>query len=163
MKSKFHDGRLKGWGIALGLVVAVFGMALLGSLHTWAASATEDGPSHPSVKRVLPAEEELGMKVTAVRLTGAGHFIDFRYRVTDPGKAKLVLSRKAKASLIDQATGAVLPVSVTKIGQMRGTTVEPKEGRQYVILFSNANQAVKHGAKVSVIIGGAKLEDLTVE
>jgi hypothetical protein len=163
MKSKLHDRGLKGWGIALGLMVAVFGTTLLGSLQTWAAYATEEGPSHPSVQRVLSPEEELGMKVTAVRLTGAGHFIDFRYRVTDPEKAKLVLSRQAKAGLMDQATGAVLPVSMTKMGQMRGTTVEPKEGRQYVILFSNANQAVKHGAKVSVIIGGAKLEDLTVE
>jgi len=163
MKSKFHDRGLRGWGIALGLMLASSWIVLPGSTHTWAASATEDGASHPSVQRVLSPEEELGMKVTAVRLTGAGHFIDFRYRVTDPGKAKLVLSRKAKASLIDQATGAVLPVSMTKIGQMRGTTVEPKEGRQYVIIFSNANQAVKHGAKVSVVIGQAKVENLTVE
>ncbi|MGQ9653412.1 MAG: hypothetical protein ACUVXD_05025 [Thermodesulfobacteriota bacterium] len=163
MKGKFQGRGLEGRGITLGLMVAVFGIGLLGSTQIRAASATQEAPSGPSLERVLSAEEEFGMKVTAVRLTGAGHFIDFRYRVTDPERAKQVLSRKAKASLIDEATGAVLPVSMTKVGQMRGTTVEPKEGRQYVILFNNANQAVKHGAKVSVTIGGAKLEDLTVE
>ncbi len=163
MRTKCHTMGVKGWGIVLGLVVGTVGMVPPGAAKIWAASATQEGQSQPSVTRVASPEERLGMKVTAVRLTGAGHFIDFRYRVTDPEKAKAVLNRRAKAGLIDQATGAVLPVSMTKVGQMRGTTVEPKEGRQYVILFNNANQAVKHGAKVSVMIGEARLDGLTVE
>lgn len=163
MEEKRLNRRITSWRTAFGSMAVCLGMMLLGSSQIWAASATQEGQSQPSVKRVLSSEEELGMKVTAVRLTGAGHFIDFRYRVMDPEKAKLVLSRKAKATLIDQATGTILPVSVTKVGPMRGTTVEPKEGRQYVILFTNANQAVRHGSKVSVVIDGAKLEDLIVE
>lgn len=163
MEEKRHNRRFRSWRKVFGSMAVCLGIVSLGPWQTRAASAAQEGQSQPFAKSVLSPEEELGMRVTAVRLTGAGHFIDFRYRVMDPEKAKAVLSRKAKASLMDQATGTVLPVSMTKLGQMRGTTFEPKEGRQYVILFNNANQAVRHGAKVSVIIGGAKLEDLIVE
>jgi hypothetical protein len=59
-------------------------------------------------------------------------------------------------------TGKKFPVPVTKVGPLRSSTVSPKKGRQYTILFSNLGKAIKKGDKVSVIIGKFKVENLVV-
>ena len=102
----------------------------------------------------------------AIRLTGVDYFVDFRYVITDPEKAKTVLRRgkqNKEVYLLDQKTGKKFPVPVTKIGPLRATTLSPKKGRQYTILFSNVGKSIKKGDKVSVIIGKFKVENLTVE
>ena len=111
----------------------------------------------------FPEEDKWGVRVTAVRLSGAGQLIDFRYRVTDGKKAATLLDRDKKAYLIDQATGKEMPVLQSKLGPLRSTAVKPKEDRQYVVLFSNANKTIKKGSKVTAVIGDYRVEDLTVE
>jgi len=108
-------------------------------------------------------EEKWGVRPGPIRLTGAGHFIDFRYRVMDAEKAEKVVSRKHKAFLLDEDSGKVLPVPVTKIGPMRATARQAKQDREYFVLFSNANNEIKKGDKVTVIIGDFKVENLVVE
>jgi len=110
-----------------------------------------------------PMEQKWGISVTALRLTGGDHFVDFRYRVLDPDKAAVILNREEKAILVHEASGREYPVSVNKLGPMRGTTVKPEANRQYVILFSNVNKMLKKGDKVSVLVGDAKIENLTLE
>ena len=41
--------------------------------------------------------EKWGIRFESIRLTGADHFVDFRFRVIDPVKARTLLSRKDKA------------------------------------------------------------------
>ena len=107
--------------------------------------------------------EEYGIEPLQIRLTGAGHFLDFRYRVIDAEKAKPILKKDAKAYLVDQESGKTLTVPVTKIGSMRGTTQAPKEGRQYFILFANANGIIDSGSRVTVVINEIRIEGLVVE
>lgn len=107
--------------------------------------------------------EEYGIEPLQIRLTGAGHFLDFRYRVIDAEKAKPILKKDAKAYLVDQDSGKTLTVPVTKIGSMRGTTRAPKEGRQYFILFANANGIIDSGSRVTVVINEIRIEGLVVE
>lgn len=107
-----------------------------------------------------------GVRPVAIRITAAGYFVDFRYVIVDPEKAKAVLSRSKQNReifLLDQKTGKKFPVPVTKVGPLRSTTLSPKKGRQYTILFSNVGKSIKKGDKVSVIIGEFKAENLTVE
>ena len=111
-------------------------------------------------------EDRWGVRPVAIRLTATDYFVDFRYVITDPEKAKAILSRSKENKeifLLEQKTGKKFPVPITKLGPMRGTTVSPKKGRQYTILFSNVGKSVKKGDKVSVIIGKFKAENLTVE
>ena len=111
-------------------------------------------------------EARWGVKPVAIRLTCADYFVDFRYVIIDPDKAKAILSRSKQNKevfLLDQKTGKKFPVPVTKIGPLRATTLSPKKGRQYTILFSNVGKSIKKGDKVSVIIGKFKAENLTVE
>ncbi|RJR42036.1 MAG: hypothetical protein C4576_16865 [Desulfobacteraceae bacterium] len=113
--------------------------------------------------KVGEAEEKWGIKPLAVRLTGADHFLEFRYKVVDEEKAKPVLDRRKKALLRDQETGAIFDVTMTKMGAMRGNTKDPKLGKQYFILFTNAGQGIKRGHKVTVVIDECSVEGMKVE
>lgn len=149
-------------------IVAIF-LMLAACGHTGGPPATAETPKpeRPAVPSVDPRYSELerrwGVQPVALRLTGGGHFVDFRYRVTDAEKAKPILSRDVKAYLEDHESGKVLTVPVTKLGTMRGTTVQPKEERQYFILFANTGKLVEQGRRVSVIVGDFRVEGLTVE
>jgi hypothetical protein len=111
-------------------------------------------------------EDRWGVRPTSIRLTASDYFVDFRYLITDPEKSKAILSRSKENSevyLLVQKTGKKFPVPVTKVGPLRSTTLSPKKGRQYTILFSNVGKSIKKGDKVSVVIGKFKAENLTVE
>ena len=109
------------------------------------------------------SQEKWGIKPVSIRLTAEDFFIDFRYRVIDPQKAKEVLRRDSKAYLMDLASGKVLPVPVTKLGPLRGIDDAPDPGRVYTVLFSNVNKTVEKGNRVTVVMGELRLENLTVE
>ena len=108
-------------------------------------------------------EARWGVQLSAVRLTAAGHMIDFRYRVTDASKAETLMRRGSEAYLIDVASGFKLTVPVTKVGQLRGTGTKPKEGRVYSVLFDNNSGLIRKGSLVTVVISDFKAENLIVE
>ena len=111
-------------------------------------------------------EDQWGVRPASIRLTASDYFVDFRYLITDPEKSKAILSRSKEnreVYLLVQKTGKKFPVPVTKVGPLRSTTLSPKNGRQYTILFSNVGKSIKKGDKVSVVIGKCKVENLTVE
>lgn len=110
-----------------------------------------------------PVGSEWGVQVSSIRVTGADHFVDFRYRVLDPEKASAIMGRDQKVALVDLASGTELPVTVNKLGPMKSTAVKPEVNRDYVILFSNANKVLKPGSRVTVVMGDARLQNLTVE
>ena len=124
--------------------LTIFFVALIlstGFLCMAPVSSAEKTPQKNSEKSpFLELEEQWGIRPLTIRLTGGGHFLDFRYLVIDAEKAKPVLSRNKKAYLRDHETGKIVPVPVTKLGPMRGTTRQPKEGRQYFILFANVQK-----------------------
>ena len=106
--------------------------------------------------------DQWGIELTAIRVTAAGHMIDFRYRVLDADKAAPLFKRQTKPYLIHQASGKVLAVPNTaKVGSLRNTTT-PQQGRIYWMFFGNKG-LVKSGDKVSVVIGDFKVENLVVE
>lgn len=109
----------------------------------------------------VSVEERWGIQVVALRLAAAGHTLDFRYKVLDPGKAKPLSGRQTKPYL--EAAGKRFPVfSAPRVGPLR-STYQPEPGKVYGIIFVNAYQAVKLGDKVSVVIGDFRADNLTVE
>jgi hypothetical protein len=107
-------------------------------------------------------EDRWGIIPVAIRLVGGDHFIDFRYRVTDPDKALTLLSRNNQPYLIDEASGKVHTVPVTKLGPMRSSAIKPKADRNYVVLFGNPHKLIQKGSRVTVVIGDFRAEHLTV-
>lgn len=123
------------------------------------AQATQASTTSPEELR-----EKWGVEIASVRLSGQGYFVDFRYKVLDPKKAAPLAKAEWKPHLIDQATGNTLRVPTTpKLGPLRQTAVQLLEGRTYFVFFGNSKGLVKHGSKVTVVIGDCRIENLTVE
>jgi hypothetical protein len=113
---------------------------------------------------VSAAEEKLGIQVVALRLSHSGNLLDLRYRVVDPETAHACLGRDAKPHIEDPVNCLTLSVpSMPYVGALRQTAVAPQAGRVYFMLFGNAGTAVKAGSKVTLVIGGTRVENLIVE
>ena len=105
-----------------------------------------------------------GVKVVTVQQSAAGYMLDFRYRVLDKEKALPILSRGDIPYLVHQKTGARLMVpSSPKIGPLRQTALEAKQGKVYFILFANPGKMVSPGDRVTVVIGDFRAEDIVVQ
>jgi hypothetical protein len=122
--------------------------------------AQSSGDASPAAQGI---EERWGIQILGIRRTAGGFMLDFRYRVTDAEKASPLFRRQDKPYLIAQETGARLLVpSPPKTGPLR-TSDPPEEGRIYWMFFSNPGRFVPRGARVTVVIGGFRAENLTVE
>lgn len=109
-------------------------------------------------------EEKWGIRVESIRLSAHGHILDFRYRVLDPDKARVLTDRTREAFLIHEDTGRRLKVpNMPKVGSLRSTTPNPEKNVVYVILFANSGAAIASGSLVAVEIGEFKAEHLVVE
>ena len=122
-----------------------------------------------SASEVLPEqaqatlEKEWGIRVMSLRHSAAGYMLDFRYRVTDPIKAKEILNRKVKPQLIVSSTGNHLQVPApTKLGPLRQASRAPRADTNYFIFFANPSRQVKTGDEVSVQIGKLEISGLKV-
>ncbi len=128
------------------------------------AGTPEAAPSVDQQKKIS-IEEQWGVKIESLRISGVGNLLDFRYRIIDPEKATHLVDRRNKAYIIDQASGKVLSVPTTaKVGPLRQTVRYglPKKDRIYFILFGNPH-VMKSGDKVTVVIGDFKVKDLVIE
>lgn len=138
------------------------------SQPTGCATTGEPGPgaakpARPTVP-VMRRIPDLGIEVTALRLSAADTMLDFRYRVTDSGKAAALLRRQTQPYAIDAATGTKLGVPrATKIGPLRQTAVDAAEGKIYFVFFGNTGRVVKRGGRVTVVFGEERIEGLVVE
>jgi len=129
------------------------------------APSPPPAPTGGAVEERVLTEETWGVQVLPVRLTGAGYFLDVRLHVIDPEKAAALLKGvgEGEALIIHEKTGTKMTVPATKIGPLRAKTEEPKENRNYVFLFANANKIIQPGDAVTLIIGNLRAEGLNVE
>jgi hypothetical protein len=144
-------------------------LALLALSHPTGCATTGEAEPEPAaplrpaapVVRRLP---DLGIEVAALRLSAADTMLDFRFRVTDPGKAAALTGRKTQVYAVHAATGTRLLVPrAAKIGPLRQTGSEALEGRVYFVFFGNAGRVVKRGNLVTVVFGETRIEGLVVE
>ena len=155
---RFKDHRLPRTLTALLLIGA--------SVLTAGCASSSGDPESDAASEPPPpgVEEQWGVEVTSVRVSANGHMIDFRYRILDAEKSKPLIERQTKPYLVDQASGKVLQVPRTaKLGPLRPSNVTPAEGKIYTMLFGNTGGVVEPGARVTVVIGDFRVEDLLVE
>ncbi len=117
----------------------------------------------PLAGAVVPGE--LGIHVTALRVTAGGFMLDLRFRVVDPERAKTFFDRRVPAFLVDETSGAKFGVPTTpKLGRLRpGSRSNIQTDREYGMLFGNPGSYLKHGAKVTLMAGAAQVAALTVQ
>jgi hypothetical protein len=104
-----------------------------------------------------------GVDHLQVRSVSSGASLEFRYRVLDAEKAKILNDKRAAPYLIDWKSGAKLTVpTMEKIGALRQVAT-PEPGHEYWMVFSNPGKLVKPGDRVDVAAGSLRLEGLIVE
>jgi hypothetical protein len=128
------------------------------------ATNAEAAPPDAGAQPAQSLADKWGIEVVALRLTAAGHMIDFRYKILDPKKATALMDRDDKPVLIHQGSGKRTGVPVPpKVGRLRQRSNEPKLGRHYFMLFANPGHYFKAGDQVTIEIGGFRAENLIVE
>ena len=165
-------GRPLAKGFASGLI---FFILCCGAFHSNAAMAetakvvtdgAELSASNVSSKQFrwkAYIKRRWGVEVMYVRQTAAGYMLEFRYKILDPKKAKLLTKRKTKPVLTHVETGAKLVVPAPETtGPMRNT-YNQVAGMTYWMLFGNPAKLVKPGDHVNIKIGEFMIDGLTVE
>ncbi len=146
--------------VGLQVLLITVGLAIFGC----ASSNIDESAVDPeaAVAEAAPSlEEQWGVEVVALRLTGANYMLDFRYKVLNPEKAAELFERANKPVLIHHPSGARLEVPrPAKTGPLRPTN-PPEAGRIYFMFFSNPG-VVHSGDEVTVKIGEFEA-DIVVE
>jgi hypothetical protein len=126
-----------------------------------ALCAVAGGCATPSA--IAPPRGDAPISIVAVQLTAAGHYVDLRYRVTDPERAQAALGPKVRPRLINEANGAAMAVPTTaKLGSLRQTQAVQEAGRTYFVMFINSG-GVREGSRVTAELGELRFENLRVE
>jgi len=161
MLPRRHEGGLA--DLLVFALVLLAGCASAPKAHT-AASVERALPPAVATAPVSGDSEGAGIEAVRVHRTAHGHMLDFRYRVTDPERAKALLKRGTVAYLVHEPTGAKLGVpNMPKVGNLRQSTMEPEKGRVYFMIFSANGLAVNPGDKVDIVFGKYRFDHLTVQ
>jgi len=104
-----------------------------------------------------------GVDQLSAELAESGQLVRFSYRILDAKLAEPFLDKVSNPQMLDERAKAVLSVpSMEKVGPLRqGGAVDV--GKVYWVLFSNRGGVVKHGDRVSVVIGTRRIDGLIVE
>jgi len=134
-----------------------------------ASAAADKTPTSIPDKTILDASspklvEDWGIEIVALRLAAVGRFLDFRYRVVNAEKAQVLFGPKIKPYLVDSETGHTLQVPVPpKLGPMKSTRGQAKEGRNFFIFFANPGRTSVPGHKVTVDFGPLRIKDIELQ
>jgi hypothetical protein len=101
-----------------------------------------------------------GIDVKLLAVTAAGGLIDLRYQVVDPDKANPVVHDPGLfPRLIVERTGVT--IGIRSLPHHHKT--ELQLGGTYYFLLANANNAIRKGERVTLVMGDARLEHLVAQ
>jgi hypothetical protein len=108
---------------------------------------------------VAAFEDQTGIRISRVAVTGGGGLIDFRYQVLDPVKAVVVHDRGRTPALVDERSGDVLDALWGHQGHSGGL----RAGRTYFLLFVNPKGLIEPHRRLSIRVGQALLEHVIAQ
>jgi hypothetical protein len=140
-------------GVALAAAAAAFTLGAGGDLP-----APKQHPLPPAVSAAGLLERS-GVRVVRVAVTAGGGLLDVRYQVVDAGKAGDLHDAATPPAVVDERTGA--PIEGLLMGHAPHSS--PKAGVSALLIFINPGNAVRRGDRVSLVLGGARLEHVVVQ
>jgi hypothetical protein len=139
------------------IVASLALLALAGSVRP-ARAAPKSAVASAGMSGAIDAatlESRHGVRITQVAVTGGGGLVDLRFTILDPAKAgPLFLDHARPPRLLPEGTSAEL--EAPRHGAMR--SVRMQKDAACFLLFPNARNAIRPGAKVSVAFGAVKVE-----
>ena len=156
--------RIRLLGIFTGVIVVIAGTFVV--LLVMRGSADDNPKSESKVPiawaRPLVSASGLadrsGVKITQVAVTGDGGLVDLRFTVVDANKAATLHDPANPPAVVDQRTGLV----VKDLLMSHAHTSPFKAGVTYYLVFNNPGNWVHRGDKVAVLLGNARVENVTV-
>jgi hypothetical protein len=93
----------------------------------------------------------------------SGSMLEFRYRVVEAEKAKLLSDKRAAPILREQKSGIKVGVPfMENVGTLRQAPT-PQDGKEYWMLFENPSKRIQTGSHVEITIGGFHVSGLVVQ
>jgi hypothetical protein len=104
-------------------------------------------------------EERFGIRVTLIGVTAAGGMVDFRFKVLDQDKARILTQEHDLMPVLNvQNTDTRLAMPG---GGMHSMTLQ--NGKVYYLLFGNSKGTVKPGTSISVAFGAMQLKPILAQ
>ena len=150
--------RVLGFWVGVGVVAAVVVPAYLVLRSPPATVGESAKPAEPVVLSAPEFEARTGVRVAMVAVTGGGGLVDLRYQVLDPDKAVAVHEPQNPPGVIDETSG----VPVWQLVMAHAHKGPVKAGVTYYLVFYNPSDVVRRGSRVTVQLGGARLEHVLV-
>ncbi|HEX5689788.1 MAG TPA: hypothetical protein VFX76_07295 [Roseiflexaceae bacterium] len=101
-------------------------------------------------------EEQYGLRVNLVAITGAGGFVDLRLKLVDGEKAKLLLADAKNFPALFAKTGALLQAP----DHTKSQAIQFISGGNLFIMYPNAANAVTQGSPVRIVFGNMAVEPI---
>src|SRR6185312_14278330 len=151
-------GLAAGVVLALAVLVVVQLVSDAGRTNASASGKTSVASVPPQWQRPTVSAGELanrsGVRITQVALTGGGGLVDLRFQVVDADRAASLHEAAHPSALVDEATGAV----VNQVLMDHAHKGAFATGVTYYLVFQNPGNWLRHGSKVTVLLGNAQVE-----
>ena len=156
--------RTRAAGVLTGVAAAI--LATVSALAIWHANrgdATATASPVPAAwARPVVAARDLadrsGVEITRVAVTGAGGLVDLRFKVIDPDRANALHDQRTPPAVVDERSGLV----VHQLLMNHAHSGAYKAGVTYYLVFENPGNWVRRGGRVTVLLGDAQVEHVTV-
>lgn len=150
-------------GVTVAIAVATIGWGL--AIPGASSDAGRAGPKAivpiALVRPIVTAqalESKIGVRIAKVSVSGGGGLVDLRFQVVDPDLAGAVHDTNRPPEIVDEATGVV--VDQLLMGHSHSQPFQA--GLTYYLIFENPANWVRHGSKVTVLLGDAQVEHVVV-
>jgi hypothetical protein len=104
-------------------------------------------------------EQRSGVRLARVAVTGDGGLLDLRYQVVDPDTANVLHDPAYPPEMVEEKTGLVVD-NLFMGHQHKGRL---RLGETYFLLFENPGNIVHRGARVTVVLGDARVQHVRVQ
>lgn len=101
-------------------------------------------------------EEQYGLHVNLVAVTGAGGFVDVRLKIVDGEKAKLLLADANNFPTIFTEEG----ITLNAPADTKSQTIEFISGGNLFIMYPNSGNAIQRTEPVTLVFGDVALEPI---
>jgi len=141
-------------------IIYTIGIVLLLGLATWmiVSQVTTMQSQGKLVAAKAAFEEQTGIRVVRIAITGGGGIVDLQYQVVDPDKALIVHDSEKPPLMIDEKHNLIFANPFHEHAARELHTAVT-----YHEMIMNGAGLIQRGSKISLVVGDSKLENVIVE
>lgn len=135
-------------------IILLLGLALWMVISQWTTSVSQNKLD----AAVTAFEEDTGIRVVRIVLTGGGGIVDLQYQVVDPDKALIVHDADNPPMMIDEKHNYVFanPFHEHADRELHTAVI-------YHEMIMNGAGVIERGSKITLIVGDSILEGIIVQ